>query len=89
MGIKANLPIKIKVDNVVAIYLGNNFSLSQNIKYVDIRRHFVWEHQEEGAIDATFVRLEDNKADILTKHTLEEIFLLHQRKLMHDVRTIK
>jgi hypothetical protein len=89
MGIKLNLPIKIKVDNVGAIYLAKNFSLSQNTKHIDIRRHFVREHQEEGTIDATFVRSEDNEADILTKNTSEEIFLRHQSKLMQDVRTIK
>jgi hypothetical protein len=69
MVIKLNLPIKIKVDNVGAIYLAKNFSLSQNTKHIDIHQHFVWDHQEEGTINTTFVRLEDNKADILTKNT--------------------
>jgi hypothetical protein len=71
MGIKLNLPIKIKVDNVGTIYLAKNFSLSQNTKHIDICRHFVWEHQEEGTIDAKFVRSEDNEANILTKNTSE------------------
>jgi hypothetical protein len=31
-----------KVANVGAIYLAKNFSLSQNTKHIDIRRHFVW-----------------------------------------------
>jgi hypothetical protein len=35
MGIKLNLPIKIKVDNVGAIHLAKNFSLSQNT-HIDI-----------------------------------------------------
>jgi hypothetical protein len=88
MGIKLNLPINIKVDNVGAIYLAKNFSLSQNTKHINIRRHFFREHQEEGTIDATFVRLEDIKADILTKTTSEEIFLHHQSKQIQDVRKI-
>jgi hypothetical protein len=89
MVIKLNLPIKIKVDNVGAIYLAKTFSLSQNTKHIDICRHFVREQHEEGTINATFVRLEDNKADTLMKNTSEEIFLRHQSKLMHNVRTIK
>jgi hypothetical protein len=36
MGIKLNLPIKIKVDYVGAIYLAKNFSLSQNTKQIYI-----------------------------------------------------
>jgi hypothetical protein len=38
MGIKLNLPILVKVDNVGAIYLSNNHSLSQQTKHIDIRR---------------------------------------------------
>ena len=89
MGIGLNLPIKINVDNVGAIYLAKNFSVSQNTKHIDIRRHFVREHQEDGTINATFVRSEDNEADFLTKNTSEDTFLHHQSKLMQDVRTIK
>jgi hypothetical protein len=89
MGIELNLPIKIKVDNIGAIYSAKNFSLSQNTKHIDIRRHFVREHQEEGTIDATFVRSEDNKAEIHTNNTSEEVFLRHQSKLMQDVGKIK
>jgi hypothetical protein len=37
MGIEIKLPILIKVDNVGAIYLSNNFVLSQRTKHIDIR----------------------------------------------------
>jgi hypothetical protein len=47
MGMKLNLPIKIKVNSVGAIYLAKKFSLSQNAKHIDIRRHFFREHQVE------------------------------------------
>jgi hypothetical protein len=36
LGIKLNLPIKIKVGNVGVIYLAVNFSLSQNTNHIDI-----------------------------------------------------
>jgi hypothetical protein len=74
MGIKLKLPIKIKADNVGAIYLAKNFSLSQNTKHIDICRHFVPEH---------IARSEDIQEYILTKNTLDEIFLHNQ-----SIRTI-
>ena len=43
MGINLVLPILVKVDSVGAIYLSNNYSLSQRTKHIDIRRHFVRE----------------------------------------------
>jgi hypothetical protein len=36
MGIKLNLPILVKIDNVGAIHLSNNHSLSQQTKHIDI-----------------------------------------------------
>jgi hypothetical protein len=56
MGIGLNLLIKIKVDNIGAICLARNVSLSQNTKNIDNCRHFVQQHQEEGTINATFIR---------------------------------
>jgi hypothetical protein len=35
MGIEIKLPILIKVDNVGAIYVSNNFSLSPRTKHID------------------------------------------------------
>jgi hypothetical protein len=89
VGIRLNLIITIKVDNVGAIDLAKNFSLSQNTKRIDFFRHFFWEHQEEGTIDASFVRSEKNKTYILTKNILEDTFLCHQSNLIQDVRTLQ
>ena len=41
MEIKVPLPIKIQVDNVGAIWLANNSSVSERTKHVDLRAHFV------------------------------------------------
>ena len=41
MEIKVPLPIKVQVDNVGAIWLANNSSVSERTKYVDLRAHFV------------------------------------------------
>lgn len=88
MGIIIRLPILVKVDNIGAIYLSNNFSLGQRTKHIDIRRHFVREFMEDGILKTVFVRTNDNSADIYTKNTTEEIFMSHIKKNLQDVRTI-
>ena len=41
MDIKVTLPIKVQVNNVGAIWLANNSSVSERTKHVDLRAHFV------------------------------------------------
>ena len=41
MEIKVPLPIKVQVDNIGAIWLANNSSVSERTKHVDLRAHFV------------------------------------------------
>jgi hypothetical protein len=41
MGIKLNLPILVKVENVDEIYSNNSHYLSQGKKPIDIQCHFV------------------------------------------------
>ena len=89
MGINIVYPIEVKVDNVGAIYLSNNFSLSQRTKHIDIRRHFVREYVEDGILKIVFVPTEDNEADINTKNTGEEIYIRHVKKNLLDIRKIK
>jgi hypothetical protein len=80
IGIKLELPIKIRTDNVGAIYLSNNYTTSQRTRHIDIRTHFVREHIEEGTFVVEFIRSEENDADIFTKNTTEEIFNKHASK---------
>jgi hypothetical protein len=82
------LHILVKIDNVGAIYLSNNFSLGQITKHNDIRRHFVREFTEEGILKTVFVRTADNSADIYIKNTPEDIFESHIKWNLQDVRTI-
>jgi hypothetical protein len=44
MGAKVNLPIIIHVENVGAIFIGTNITVSQRLKHIDIRYHFVREY---------------------------------------------
>jgi Reverse transcriptase (RNA-dependent DNA polymerase) len=85
MGINLVLPILVKVDNVGAIYLSNNYSLSQRTKHIDIRRHFVREFVQDGILKTIFVPTDENEADMHTKNTPEEIFLKHRDKNMEDI----
>ena len=80
MGIRIQLPINIKTDNVGAIYLSNNYTTSQRTKHIDIRSHFVRQHIENEIFKIEFVKSTDNDADIFTKNTTEEIFNQHANK---------
>ena len=68
MGIKVQLPIIVRVDNVGAIFMSENTTTSNRTKHIDIRYHFVKEFVEDGFIKILFVRTEDNDADIFTKN---------------------
>jgi hypothetical protein len=85
MNINFNYPIEIKVDNVGAIYLANNYATSQRTKHIDIRAHFVREFIEDGIIKVVFVKSEDNDADIFTKNPTEELFKKHSIKNVEEV----
>ena len=87
IGIKVQLPIIVRVDNVGAIFLGNNFSVGQRTKHIDMRTHFVREYIEDDILKLVFVRSEDNDSDIFTKNTTEDLFLKHSNKMMGDVET--
>ena len=88
MGIKIQLPIKIKVDNVGAIYLSNNYTTSQRTKHIDIRTHFVRQYIEDGIFKIEFVKSADNDADIFTKNTTEEIFKTQSEKLVEEIKHV-
>jgi transposase InsO family protein len=88
MGIVLTLPIKVKVDNVGAIYLSNNFSVGQRTKHIDVRRHYVREYIVDGKLKTSFVPTKHNEADIHTKNTMEDAFSRHVGKNLKDVRYI-
>ena len=43
LGIKVELPIVVHVDNIGAIYLANNATLSNRTKHIDTRYHYTRE----------------------------------------------
>ena len=88
IGIKIELPITIRVDNVGAIYLANNYSTSQRTKHIDIRAHFLREYIENGIIKVLFTKSEDNDADIFTKNTPEGLFNSHIKKNVEEIKDL-
>ena len=68
MEIKVPLPIKVQVDNVGAIWLANNSSVSERTKHVDLRAHFVIDMIKDQVIEINFVKSPENDSDIMTKN---------------------
>ena len=87
MGIELHLPIIVRVDNVGAIYIANNYTTSQRTKHIDVRTHFVREFIEDGIIKIVFIKSEDNDADIFTKNTSEELYDKHLNKMIDKTTT--
>ena len=68
MDVKLPLPIKVRVDNIGAIWLANNSAVSERTKHVDTRAHFVWSYVINEVVIIEFVKSNENISDIMTKH---------------------
>ena len=68
MEIKVPLPIKDQVDNVGAIWLANNSSVSERTKHADLRAHFVRDMIKNQVIEINFAKSAENASDIMSKN---------------------
>jgi hypothetical protein len=84
MGIKLDSPIVVRVDNIGAIFMGANISISQRTKHVDVRAKLVTEMIVKGILKFIFVRSEDNDADIFTKNLEKDLHQEHARKMIEQ-----
>ena len=82
MGFKVKLPIVVRVDNLGAIFMSDNISVSQRTKHVDVRFRFVQQFTLENFIKVIFVKSEDNDADLFTKNLSGEKHKKHSDKLI-------
>ena len=82
VGLKVQLPIVIRVDNIGAIFMSENVAVSQRTKHVDCRLKFVQEFVFDGFIKIIFVRTGDNDADLFTKNLGGDLFKHHAEKMM-------
>ena len=68
MEIKVPVPIKVQVDNVGAIWLANNSSVSEMTKHADLRAHFVRDMIKNQVIEINSVKSAENNGDIMMKN---------------------
>ena len=62
-----SMEIKVQVDNVGAIWLANNSSVSERTKHVDLRAHFVRDMIKNQMIEK-IVKSAENGTDVMTKN---------------------
>ena len=86
MEIKVPLPIKVQVDNVGAIWLANNSSVSERTKHVDLRAHFVSNTINDQVIEIKFVKSGENHSDIMTKNQQGQHYMYAKSKLVYTVQ---
>ena len=68
VNVKVPLPIKVRVDNIGAIWLANNSGVSERIKHVDTRAHFVRTYMINEVVTIEFVKSSETISDIMTKN---------------------
>jgi hypothetical protein len=84
MGIKIELPIVVRVNNIGAIFMSENVSTTSRTRHVDVRYHYVREYVEDGFVKIVFVRSEDNLADEFTKNVSGILYETHVNEYMAE-----
>ena len=74
LGVHSKDPRKLYCDNKAAISIAHNPVQHDRTKHVEVDRHFVKEKLTEGLICTSFVRTENQLANILTKGVSSKIF---------------
>jgi hypothetical protein len=80
--IEVNLPIKVKTDNVGAMFMAQNASSGVRTRHMDTDYHYVRENLEEGIINIEFVKSIENDSDIFTKNVSQEIHDKHMKEFL-------
>jgi hypothetical protein len=66
--------VSLLCDNDNAIRLADNPVEHSRTKHIDIRHHFLRDHQQKGDIDVCHISTDHQLADIFTKHLDEKRF---------------
>ena len=82
MGIKVNLPIIARVDNVGAIFMAENINTTCRSKHTQLRARYISEFIEDGFLKIIFVRSEDIKADGFTKNVSADVYENHREDMV-------
>ncbi|MCO5559431.1 hypothetical protein L7F22_013031 [Adiantum nelumboides] len=67
LGIQVQRPVVIHCDNLSSIQLAQNPVFHAKTKHIELHYHFIRERILDGSIDLTFVRTNEQVADIFTK----------------------
>ena len=86
MDVKAPLPIKVRVDNIGAIWLANISGVSERTKHVDTGDHFVRAYVINEVVTIEFVKLNENISEIMMKNQQSSNFHNAQVNLVYTVR---
>jgi kynurenine formamidase len=66
--------VPLLCDNESAIHMAKNPIEHSGTKHIDIRYHFLRDHQQRGDIEIDYVNTKDQLADIFTKPLDEKTF---------------
>jgi hypothetical protein len=78
-------PIKVYTDNLGAIYMIKNWTTGGKTKHVDTRFHYVRDLERNHTIELSFVRTDENQANMLTKNVGEEEYWKMINNHMEDI----
>jgi hypothetical protein len=98
MGVKVDLPIVVRVDNVGAIFIGTNMTVCQRSKHIDTRYHFMREYVQDDHMikkgrskqSSLYVYIHfhpqerNNPTRYSTLVAVEQKFVLEERGTVHD-----
>ena len=76
--------VPLLCDNESAIHMADNPVEHSRTKHIDIRYHFLRDHQQKGDIEIAFVNTHNQLADIFTKPLDEQTF----NKLRHELNIL-
>ena len=74
LGFSQTKACKLVCDNKAAISISENPVQHDRMKHLEVERHFIKEKLEGGLIELSFVRSEDQLADILKKAVNSKTF---------------
>ena len=66
--------VPLLCDNESAICMADNLVKQSHTKHIDIRYHFLRDHQQKGDIEIAYVSTHNQLADIFTKPLDEKTF---------------
>jgi hypothetical protein len=73
--------IPLLCDNESAIRMADNPVEHSRTKHIDIRYHFLRDHQQRGDIEIAYVSTKEQLADIFTKPLVEKTFIILRNEL--------